>query len=99
MSGGPLAGVHVLELPAPGAVARALRTLAWPLALLGKPSEIRLRGPNHCEGSPTFHDLRLGWVPLAAKLKVPLLSENVERVSPLASFLRITLALGTTAPA
>jgi RNA 3'-terminal phosphate cyclase len=59
--------VHELDLPAPGAVARALRTLAWPLALLGKPSEIRLRGPNHCEGWPTFHDLRLGWVPLAAK--------------------------------
>jgi RNA 3'-terminal phosphate cyclase len=62
----PRAGMHVLDLPAPGAVARGLCTLVWPLALLGKPSELRLRGPNHSEGAPTFHDLRLGWVPLAA---------------------------------
>src|SRR5438132_6353877 len=62
----PRAGVHVLELPHPGAVARALWTLSWPLALLGKPSELRLRGPNHSDGAPTFHDLRLGWAPLAA---------------------------------
>src|SRR4051794_8155650 len=54
----PRAGMHVLDLHAPGAVARALCTLSWPLALLGKPSELRLRGPNHSEGSPTFHDLR-----------------------------------------
>ena len=70
----PRAGVHVLELPYPGAVARALFTLCWPLALLGKPSELRLRGPNHSEGTPTFHDLRLGWTPLAAQfgLKISL---------------------------
>src|ERR1700693_2160929 len=61
----PRAGVHVLDLPHPGAVARALWTLSWPLALLGKPSELRLRGPNHSDGTPTFHDLRLGWAPLA----------------------------------
>src|SRR5436309_3295559 len=46
----PRAGVHLLELPHAGAVARALWTLSWPLALLGKPSELRLRGPNHGEG-------------------------------------------------
>ena len=63
----PRAGMHVLELPYPGAVARALFTLSWPLALLGKPSELRLHGPNHSEGAPTFHDLRLGWAPFAAK--------------------------------
>ena len=63
----PRAGVHVLELPHPGAVARALWTLSWPLALLGKPSEIRLRGPNHSDDQPTFHDLRLGWAPFAAQ--------------------------------
>lgn len=63
----PRAGVHVLDLPHPGAVARALWTLSWPLALLGKPSELRLRGPNHGEGVPTFHELRLGWAPLAAQ--------------------------------
>jgi RNA 3'-terminal phosphate cyclase len=63
----PRAGVHVLDLPHPGAVARALWTLSWPLALLGKPSELRLRGPNHSEGAPTFHDLRLGWAPFAAR--------------------------------
>jgi len=34
----PRAGVHLLELPHAGAVARALWTLSWPLALLGKPS-------------------------------------------------------------
>jgi RNA 3'-terminal phosphate cyclase len=59
--------MHVLDLPHPGAVARALWTLSWPLALLGKPSELRLRGPNHSEGAPTFHDLRLGWAPLASQ--------------------------------
>ena len=63
----PRAGVHLLELPHAGAVARALWTLSWPLALLGKPSELRLRGPNHGEGAPTFHDLRLGWAPFAAR--------------------------------
>lgn len=70
----PRAGMHVLELHTPGAVARALCTLSWPLALLGKPSELHLRGPNHSEGSPTFHDLRLGWAPVAGQfgLKVSL---------------------------
>ncbi len=70
----PRAGVHVLDLPFPGGPARALLTLCWPLALLGRPSELRLRGPNHSEGAPTFHDLRLGWAPLAAQfgLKVGL---------------------------
>jgi RNA 3'-terminal phosphate cyclase len=55
-------------------VARALWTLSWPLALLGKPSELRLRGPNHSDGAPTFHDLRLGWAPFAAQfgLKIAL---------------------------
>jgi RNA 3'-terminal phosphate cyclase len=68
------AGVHVLDLREDGAVPRALWALAWPLALLGRPSELRLSGPNHCEGQATFHDLRLGWVPLAARfgLKVSL---------------------------
>lgn len=63
----PRAGVHVLELRAPGAMARALWTLSWPLALLGRPSELRLMGPNHCDGSPTFHELRLAWAPIAAR--------------------------------
>src|SRR5437868_8355128 len=67
------AGVHVLELREDGAVPRALSALSWPLALLGRPSELRLSGPNHTEGA-TFHDLRLGWAPLAARfgLKVGL---------------------------
>jgi RNA 3'-terminal phosphate cyclase len=67
----PRAGVHVIELGVP---ARALWTLSWPLALLGKPSELRLLGPNFVEGVPTFHDLRLGWAPFAAQfgLKVSL---------------------------
>ena len=64
----PRAGLHMLELREPGAVARALWTLSWPLALLGRPSELRLNGPNHCEGSPTFHELRLAWAPVAAQL-------------------------------
>src|SRR5216683_326339 len=63
----PRAGMHVLELTSPGAVARALWTLPWPLALLGKPSELRLLGPNHAEGQPSFHDLRLGWAPQAVR--------------------------------
>jgi RNA 3'-terminal phosphate cyclase (ATP) len=68
------AGVHVLEMREDGAVARAVWALCWPLALLGRPSELRLSGPNHCEGVATFHDLRLGWAPLAARfgLKVSL---------------------------
>jgi RNA 3'-terminal phosphate cyclase len=61
----PRAGLHVIDLQANGAVARALWTLSWPLALLGKPSELRLRGSNHEEGSPTFHHLRFGWAQLA----------------------------------
>jgi RNA 3'-terminal phosphate cyclase len=70
----PRAGVHVLDLPHPGAVARALSTLSWPLALLGKPSELHLRGPNHSDDTPTFHDLRLGWAPFASQfgLKIAL---------------------------
>ena len=68
----PRAGLHVLDLQAPGAVARGLCTLVWPLALLGKPSDLRLRGPNHSDGTPTFHDLRLGWVPLAAQFGLKL---------------------------
>jgi len=63
----PRAGVHVLDLPDAGAVARVLWTLSWPLALLGRPSVLHLRGPNHAEGAPTFHDLRLGWAPFAAQ--------------------------------
>ena len=74
----PRAGVHVLDLQAPGAVARALCALSWPLALLGKPSELHLRGPNHCEGAPTFHDLRLGWAPLAAQFGLKLSLELVQ---------------------
>ena len=57
----------MLDLPDPAAIARALWTLSWPLALLGKPSELRLRGPNHSDGMPTFHDLRLGWAPFASQ--------------------------------
>ncbi|HEY5678191.1 MAG TPA: RNA 3'-terminal phosphate cyclase [Myxococcales bacterium] len=63
----PRAGMHLLELAEPIAVARCLWTLSWPLALLGKPSELRLRGPNHGEGAPTYHDLQLGWTPFAAR--------------------------------
>jgi RNA 3'-terminal phosphate cyclase len=68
------AGVHVLELRDDSAVPRALWSLSWPLALLGRPSELRLLGANHTDGVATFHDLRLGWAPLAARfgLKVSL---------------------------
>jgi len=37
------AGVHVLDLREDGAVPRALWALSWPLALLGRPSELRHR--------------------------------------------------------
>jgi RNA 3'-terminal phosphate cyclase (ATP) len=68
------AGVHDLDLSDEGAVPRALWSLSWPLALLGRPSELRLSGANHAEGIATFHDLRLCWAPLAARfgLKVSL---------------------------
>jgi RNA 3'-terminal phosphate cyclase len=71
----PRAGLHVLELSAP---ARALCTLSWPLALLGKPSELRLVGPNHVEGAPTFHDLRLGWAPFAGQFGLKLSLELLQ---------------------
>ncbi|HEX4385935.1 MAG TPA: RNA 3'-terminal phosphate cyclase, partial [Myxococcales bacterium] len=71
-------GLHLLELPAPFAVARALWTLSWPLALLGKPSELWLRGSNHDEGAPTFHDLRLCWSQLAAQFGLKLSLELTE---------------------
>lgn len=74
----PRAGMHVLELREPGAVARALCALSWPLALLGKPSELHLRGPNHTAGAPTFHDLRLGWAPLAAQFGLRVSLELVD---------------------
>ena len=74
----PRAGLHMLELREPGAVARALWTLSWPLALLGRPSELRLHGPNHCEGSPTFHELRLAWAPIAAQLGLRVRLELLE---------------------
>src|SRR3954469_24342329 len=61
------AGVHLLDLPDDGAVARALWSFAWPLALLGRPSELRLSGANHTDGVPTFHELSLAWAPLAAR--------------------------------
>jgi RNA 3'-terminal phosphate cyclase (ATP) len=71
----PRAGLHVLPVSVP---ARALSTLSWPLALLGKPSELRLVGPNHVEGAPTFHDLRLGWAPFAAHFGLKLSLELTE---------------------
>lgn len=74
----PRAGLHRLQLSEPGAAARALCCLSWPLALLGKPSELRLRGPNHSDGAPTFHDLRLGWAPLAARFGLKLSLELTE---------------------
>ncbi|MFL5375128.1 MAG: RNA 3'-terminal phosphate cyclase [Myxococcales bacterium] len=61
------AGVHLLDLPDEGAVARALWSFAWPLALLGRPSELRLSGANHTDGVATFHELSLAWAPLAAR--------------------------------
>jgi RNA 3'-terminal phosphate cyclase len=60
-------GVHILDLPDEGAVPRALWALSWPLALLGRPSQLRLTGANHTDGVATFHDLSLGWAPLAAR--------------------------------
>jgi RNA 3'-terminal phosphate cyclase len=74
----PRAGLHLLELQAPLAVARALWTLSWPLALLGKPSELRLRGSNHDQGAPTFHDLRLCWSQLVAQFGLKLSLELTE---------------------
>ncbi|HEY2030329.1 MAG TPA: RNA 3'-terminal phosphate cyclase [Myxococcales bacterium] len=62
----PRAGLHALDFASAEAGARALWTFSWPLALLGKPSELRLRGPNHEGGAPTFHDLRFAWAQLAA---------------------------------
>src|SRR5438105_1362283 len=65
--GRPRAGSYSLQLDAPGAVARAANALSWPLALTGRPSTLRFYGPNHGEGAPTFHELRLCWAPLAQR--------------------------------
>jgi RNA 3'-terminal phosphate cyclase len=62
----PRAGSYSIELREPTAAARVAAALSWPLSLLGRPSELRLRGPNHSAGAATFHDLRLAWAPLAA---------------------------------
>jgi RNA 3'-terminal phosphate cyclase len=86
------AGAHVLDLREDGAVPRAIWALAWPLALLGRPSELRLTGPNHSDGQATFHDLRLGWVPLAARfglkasLELPVAGFDGETGEMIASF-------------
>src|SRR5205085_687139 len=74
----PRAGMHLLQFAEAGAPQRALCALSWPLALLGKPAEVRLRGPNHSEGAPTFHDLRLGWAPFAARFGLKLSLELTE---------------------
>ena len=65
--GRPRAGSYSIELPTAIAASRILCALTWPLALTGKPSSLRLFGPNHGPGSPTFHALRLGWAQLAAR--------------------------------
>ena len=59
-------GTHRLALREPGSVSRIVTALSWPLALLGRPSEWRLSGPNHCAGFPGFHDLNLAWAVQAA---------------------------------
>jgi len=61
------AGVHTLDLPADGAVARALWSFALPPALLGRPRVPRLVGPHQCEGVRAFPDLRPGWAPPVAR--------------------------------
>src|SRR3954466_7939227 len=60
------AGVHTLDLPDDGAVARALWAFSWPLALLGRPSELRLSGATNPDGVAPSHHLTLAWAPLAA---------------------------------
>jgi RNA 3'-terminal phosphate cyclase len=72
--GRPRAGSYALPFEAPGGVARAVLALTWPLALTGKPSTLRLYGPNHGEHTPTFHELRLCWAQLASRfgLKISL---------------------------
>jgi RNA 3'-terminal phosphate cyclase len=62
----PRAGSYSIDLREPSAASRVAAALSWPLSLVGRPSELRLRGPNHCAGAATFHDLRLAWAPLAA---------------------------------
>jgi RNA 3'-terminal phosphate cyclase len=62
----PRAGSYSIELREPSSAARVAVALSWPLSLVGRPSELRLRGPNHSAGVATFHDLRLAWAPLAA---------------------------------
>lgn len=65
--GRPRAGSYSLQIPVAAGVSRALCALAWPLALTGKPSTLRIFGPNHGPGVPTFHELRLCWAQLAMR--------------------------------
>lgn len=65
--GRPRAGNYALQFDDARASARAVTSLVWPLALAGRPSALRLLGPNHAEGAPTFHELRLCWAPLAGR--------------------------------
>jgi RNA 3'-terminal phosphate cyclase len=62
----PRPGAHSLSLREPASVARVAMALSWPLGLLGRPSELRLRGVNHCSAAPGFHELNLSWVPQAS---------------------------------
>jgi RNA 3'-terminal phosphate cyclase (ATP) len=58
------------EVEVPFSVGAVLQMVAVPLSLAGGTSSLRLRGPTHGQGGHSFHDVALGWLPLAERLGI-----------------------------
>lgn len=64
----PKSGSYDIEVSsATGAV---LQMVAVPLSLAGGASTLRLRGPTHCRGGRSFHDVAYGWLPIVERVGV-----------------------------
>jgi RNA 3'-terminal phosphate cyclase (ATP) len=61
-------GPRSFDIGTAGSAPLLFQTLCWPLALAPAPSELRLRGGTHLDGSPSFHYLALVWAPAVARL-------------------------------
>lgn len=61
-------GTYAFDIGTAGSTALLFQALCWPLALVGGPSKLTLRGATHQQQSPTFHDLALVWAPAVARL-------------------------------
>jgi RNA 3'-terminal phosphate cyclase (ATP) len=61
-------GPRSFDIGTAGSAPLLFQTLCWPLVLAPAPSELRLRGGTHLDGSPSFHYLALVWGPVMARL-------------------------------